>query len=125
MAYVPVRPVQVVCDSCPSFYFKVFFCVVAYGLFHGLCYLPVILSVIGPAPYDSAQSHEHKTNHLSSAHPSDFPGEDVIYEMAMTNGKKTPIRDGKQSAQNDTQNVEYTIPPIDYEGKACTFSSEK
>lgn len=36
-------------------FFKVFFCVVFYGLFHGLCYLPVLLSVIGTSPYDSSE----------------------------------------------------------------------
>lgn len=102
-----------------------FFCVVVYGLFHGLCYLPVLLSVIGPAPYDSAQSYEDKSNCLSSAHPSGFLGEDEIDEVAMTNSRKTPRENGKQSAQNDTENVGYTIPPPDYEGKACVFSSEK
>ncbi|KAK2569522.1 Patched domain-containing protein 3 [Acropora cervicornis] len=93
----------------------VFFAVVAYGLFHGLCYLPVILSSIGPAPYDSAQSHEHKTGRLSPVHPSGFPGDNASYEMAMSNGRKTPVRNGKKTARNDAQNVEYAIPPPDYE----------
>nr|SVE90710.1 EOG090X0BEK [Daphnia sinensis] len=33
-------------------FFKVFVLVVAYGLFHGLILFPVILSLIGPAPFD-------------------------------------------------------------------------
>lgn len=32
-----------------------FVTVVIFGLFHGLVYLPVILSWVGPAPYDSAE----------------------------------------------------------------------
>ena len=92
------------------------------GLFHGLCYLPVILSSIGPAPYDSAQSHEHKTGRLSPVHPSGFPGDNASYEMAMSNGRNTPVRNGKKTTRNDAQNVEYAIPPPDYEGKACVFS---
>lgn len=96
-------------------FFKVFFAVVAYGLFHGLCYLPVILSSIGPAPYDSAQSHEHKTGRLSPVHPSGFPGDNASYEMAMSNGRNTPVRNGKKTTRNDAQNVEYAIPPPDYE----------
>ena len=92
-----------------------FFCVVVYGLFHGLCYLPVLLSFIGPAPDDSAQSNEDKTNRLSSAHPSGSPGEDdVICEKKMTSNRKTPVRNGKRSAQN----VEYPIQP---QGKAYVF----
>ncbi|KAL5022900.1 hypothetical protein ScPMuIL_002055 [Solemya velum] len=34
-------------------FFRVFFTVVLFGLFHGLAYLPVILSWIGSAPYDT------------------------------------------------------------------------
>ncbi|XP_066996696.1 patched domain-containing protein 3 isoform X2 [Anabrus simplex] len=32
-------------------FFKIFLLVVCFGLFHGVVFLPVILSVIGPAPY--------------------------------------------------------------------------
>ncbi|XP_033117037.1 patched domain-containing protein 3-like isoform X2 [Anneissia japonica] len=35
-------------------FFKIFFLVVLFGLFHGLVLLPVLLSWIGPAPYASA-----------------------------------------------------------------------
>ncbi|XP_066977842.1 LOW QUALITY PROTEIN: patched domain-containing protein 3-like [Macrobrachium rosenbergii] len=35
-------------------FFKVFFAVSLYGLYHGLIFLPVILSLIGPAPYPTA-----------------------------------------------------------------------
>lgn len=33
-------------------FFKIFVLVVAYGLFHGLLFFPVILSLIGPPPFD-------------------------------------------------------------------------
>lgn len=33
---------------------QIFFCVVLYGLLHGLLFLPVLLSWVGPSPYDSA-----------------------------------------------------------------------
>ncbi|XP_071523040.1 patched domain-containing protein 3-like isoform X2 [Panulirus ornatus] len=36
-------------------FFKIFFAVVLYGLFHGLVFLPVLLSLLGPAPYPSAK----------------------------------------------------------------------
>ncbi|CAG9559795.1 unnamed protein product [Danaus chrysippus] len=34
-------------------FFKIFFLVILFGLFNGLLFLPVILSLIGPAPYKS------------------------------------------------------------------------
>ncbi|KAK8393963.1 hypothetical protein O3P69_006275 [Scylla paramamosain] len=37
-------------------FFKIFFAVVLYGLFHGLVFLPVLLSLVGPAAYPSAGS---------------------------------------------------------------------
>lgn len=54
-------------------FFKVFFCVVFYGLFHGLCYLPVILSCIGPTPYNSSRVHSLQLS-TSSINPVDCPG---------------------------------------------------
>lgn len=44
---------------------QVFLLVVVFGLFHGLVYLPTILSWIGPQPYLSAirqTKHEESTN---------------------------------------------------------------
>ena len=48
---------------------QVFFCVVFYGLFHGLCYLPVLLSLIGPSPYDSSEVNTEESP--SSSKPDD------------------------------------------------------
>ncbi|ESO88138.1 hypothetical protein LOTGIDRAFT_165877 [Lottia gigantea] len=39
-----------------ALFFRVFLTVVLFGLFHGLCFLPVLLSWFGPRPYDSAKS---------------------------------------------------------------------
>lgn len=36
-----------------TLFFRIFTSVVIFGLFHGLIFLPVILSLIGPSPYDS------------------------------------------------------------------------
>lgn len=46
---------------------QVFFLVVIFGLFHGLVYLPIILSWIGPSPYGSASSpgEKHKISTVS------------------------------------------------------------
>lgn len=41
-------------------FFKIFFLVSLFGLSHGLIYLPVMLSWIGPSPYSTAQNaHDH------------------------------------------------------------------
>lgn len=50
-------------------FFKVFFCVVFYGLFHGLCYLPVLLSLVGPSPYGSSEASTEESP--SSSKPDD------------------------------------------------------
>lgn len=36
-------------------FFKIFLLVVVFGLFHGIVFLPVILSMIGPMPYDFSE----------------------------------------------------------------------
>ena len=48
---------------------QVFLCVVFYGLFHGLCYLPVLLSLIGPSPYNSSEDDTKQSP--SSSKPDD------------------------------------------------------
>ena len=61
---------------------QVFFCVVFYGLFHGLCYLPVTLSLIGPSPYDSSQIHpEQNVLPSQSNHCLDGPDSNADCEM--------------------------------------------
>ena len=46
-----------------------FLCVVFYGLFHGLGYLPVLLSLIGPSPYNSSEANTKQSP--SSSKPDD------------------------------------------------------
>ena len=83
-------------------------------MFHGLCYLPVILSAIGPSPYESAKEHDHKNARLSPVHPAGLPGDNASYELAVANGKK-PV-------SNETQNGGYPIPPPDYDGRYCKLT---
>ena len=46
-----------------SVFFKIFLLVVTFGLFHGLILLPVLLSLIGPAPYlNSKPATEEQEN---------------------------------------------------------------
>ncbi|KAL5022693.1 hypothetical protein ScPMuIL_001848 [Solemya velum] len=50
-------------------FFKIFFLVVLFGLFHGLMYLPVLLSWFGPQPYLSAERRAEDVEHLHPGHP--------------------------------------------------------
>ena len=43
-----------------STFFKIFFLIVVFGLYHGLVFLPVILSLVGPAPANHGVSPEPK-----------------------------------------------------------------
>lgn len=45
-------------------FFKIFVLVVAYGLFHGLIFFPVLLSICGPPAFNTAHSN---TEHVSNA----------------------------------------------------------
>ncbi|XP_063713445.1 NPC intracellular cholesterol transporter 1-like [Symsagittifera roscoffensis] len=41
-------------------FFQIFFLVSLFGLFHGLIFLPVMLSLVGPSPYLSAQQRQQQ-----------------------------------------------------------------
>ena len=43
-------------------FFQIFFLVSMFGLFHGLIYLPIALSVLGPSPYASKTPHGNQIN---------------------------------------------------------------
>ena len=58
------------------------FGVVVFGVFHGLFFLPAVLSIIGPAPYDSAKKME------STSKEADFgreEGKDIPVVASHTN----------------------------------------
>ena len=46
-------------------FFKIFFLVVAFGLFNGLIFLPVVLSFIGPKPLVLSDQNNHKLNKVA------------------------------------------------------------
>lgn len=73
-----------------KFWFQIFFLVVLFGLFHGLVYLPVILSWIGPSPYltaDDRYNNHDEENKMSNAQIKDdqktevsiFDEEEIIF----------------------------------------------
>lgn len=74
-------------------------------MFHGLCYLPVLLSAIGPAAYDSARDHSSEQK-LS---PRSTPVQPVMSEDNV--GFDTMDKTNKENQTN-----EYYIPPPDYHG---------
>ncbi|XP_041359344.1 protein patched homolog 1-like isoform X2 [Gigantopelta aegis] len=53
-----------------TLFFRVFFTVVLFGLFHGLVYLPVVLSWVGPQPYTTEPPHTSTSRELQSRHSS-------------------------------------------------------
>ncbi|XP_059488991.1 protein patched homolog 2-like [Neocloeon triangulifer] len=60
-----------------STYFKIFFLVVVFGLFHGLVFLPVVLSLVGPAPYaqveEASSPQKLPMNVVAASSDSDEP----------------------------------------------------
>ena len=80
----------------------------------------MLLSTIGPSPYDSAHSHELKDGRLSVVHPAGVPGDNGSDEKDVSNGRKTPLRNETRSLTKNTQNRGYPIPPTDYEGNKIT-----
>ena len=90
----------------------------------------MLLSAIGPAPYESAQPQEHKDGWLAPVHPvelvevtlvhtDELPGDNVSYELAVSNGmsKKMSLKNGRLPTADKTRNGGLFIPQPDYYGK--------
>jgi Niemann-Pick C1 protein len=56
-------------------FFKIFFIVVACGLFHGLVFLPVMLSLIGPKAHISEQQQEQQEQQQTQQQQQKQPGD--------------------------------------------------
>ncbi|KAL8606350.1 hypothetical protein ACOMHN_050830 [Nucella lapillus] len=90
-------------------FFRVFSTVVLFGLYHGLAFLPVVLSIVGPPPYLHAdvlaQSHELSV----PARPPEEVGREQPISRESTSAAKIHIADGlhrngpigNQEAQQD------------------------
>ena len=67
--------------------FQILFGVVVFGIFHGLFFLPAILSVIGPLPYDSAKKMESTSKEADfGREEKDIPTVASHTNEAMSNG---------------------------------------
>ncbi|XP_072023872.1 patched domain-containing protein 3-like isoform X2 [Amphiura filiformis] len=69
-------------------FFKIFLLVVIFGLFHGLVFLPVILSLIGPSPYLSAKPAEESGKAPTPRAVTPEPEkEKVVHDAGEPNGE--------------------------------------
>lgn len=58
-------------------FFRIFFLVIAFGLFHGVVLLPVILSVVGPRPYKKVDKMPLKETEMETISFIEKPSQDV------------------------------------------------
>ncbi|KAL4236787.1 Patched domain-containing protein 3 [Mactra antiquata] len=61
-------------------FFRVFMTVVLFGLFHGLVYLPVVLSWVGPSPYPSLKPQTGETTDSESLSTQKNKSKVVLYK---------------------------------------------
>lgn len=78
------------------FFFQVFFCVVLYGLFYGLCYFFVLFSVIGLLLYEFVLVYvlglDYKDGCCFLVYLVGLLGDNVSYELVVVNGKKVFVK---------------------------------
>lgn len=73
-------------------FFKIFLLVILFGLFHGIVFLPVILSIVGPAPYVQPQRPQVMAN-------GNCPGEEM-HSMIKNDHRKPPDENEQLSTQD-------------------------
>lgn len=71
-----------------SGFFAVFILVVIYGVFHGVFFLPVVLSLIGPPPYYNAVSQDAKNTTVSEKDKHLESGEEKAETIIATVGNE-------------------------------------
>ncbi|CAH1243988.1 NPC1 [Branchiostoma lanceolatum] len=100
-------------------FFKVFFLVVVFGCLHGLVFLPVILSWLGPGPYVTAEARDEEqpdTEYIEKARSKGFDNP----SLEMNGDVSTVMSEFVKPADFDprvTSQPEYPpdIPPPDYD----------
>ncbi|XP_055387683.1 patched domain-containing protein 3-like isoform X2 [Condylostylus longicornis] len=76
-------------------FFKIFFLIIIFGLFHGVVFLPIVLSLIGPAPYQNTDQGKNakKQENIDEV--------EVIRSKDILSLKETP----EESTENTKFNV--------------------
>ncbi|XP_071522307.1 patched domain-containing protein 3-like [Panulirus ornatus] len=90
-------------------FFKIFFAVCVYGLYHGLVFLPVLLSLLGPAPYatvapsPTTSAHTPAGEKSAKTHPIE-QNNGVFIEKVIHS--ETPVEsNSQQEVDGDMQDV--------------------
>ncbi|XP_066936303.1 patched domain-containing protein 3-like [Clytia hemisphaerica] len=73
-------------------FFKVFFLVVIFGMFHGMVFLPVILSLVGPAPYA-----DHAAENCAASPPVETPKQNGGHSTAEKDHEMRVVIDGNEN----------------------------
>jgi len=84
-------------------FFKVFFLVVSIGLFHGLVFLPVLLSIVGPKAY---MDTEEQTSQVKDSYEGGSTTDSATSaEMNQSVGTKNSNKDGKNHSDDKDNGV--------------------
>jgi hypothetical protein len=99
-------------------FFKVFVLTVIFGLFHGLVFFPVILSIIGPKN-NSENSSPNSTETNSSCSESDEKG---VTNMSFVSDIKLPSSD-PSSASVSSSPIQNELEPVDIEQDSAGYKT--
>ena len=80
----PISPFGRLTDLSPVPLFQIFFLMVVFGLFHGLIFLPVLLSLLGPDPYHGVSQLEDPEDNLAIS-------PELLTEKHLAGGRETNL----------------------------------
>ncbi|XP_064108422.1 protein patched homolog 1-like [Macrobrachium nipponense] len=123
-------------------FFKIFFAVCLYGVYHGLVVLPVLLSLVGPAPYATAQQVATLSSpaHENQVFPTAVRTVEPLQPLQKTpppptnpaeSNSSSPHKDAlvsdpdaAQSLSSQTGQDESSSPTNDQEDAPCSLTDE-